>query len=100
MGGYGRAELDRLDTDRPIVPRPGESGDINAAPLLRNQTGISTGIFHRIEHVVIGLDYFNAHYGFDPRFVDEDPADGLNNGMYVEAKQTVHTINAGATLEW
>ena len=100
MGGYGRAELDRMDTDVPIVPRPGVPTDINAAPLLRSQTGISAGVFHRIEHVVFGIDYFNAHYGFDPRFVDEDPNDGLNNGAYVEPKQTVNIVNAGATLEW
>ena len=97
MGGYGMALLDRMDTDVPIEPRGPE--DINQPPLLRSQTGISAGVFHRIEQVVFGLDYFNAHYGFDPRYVDPDPTDAVQ-GTYVDSEQNVHAVNAGATLEW
>jgi hypothetical protein len=59
--------------------------------LIRTHTGISAGVFHRIQHVVLGLDYFNARYGFDPRLTD---------GRFVDASQTVHIFNAGVTLEW
>ncbi len=84
MGGFGQAKFDRVDTDIPI-----DTPD--AFPLVRSHTGISTGIFHRIGQVVLGLDYFNAHYGFDPRFT---------NNEFVEVSQTVHIFNAGVTLEW
>ena len=84
MGGFGQARFDRIDTDIPV-----DTPD--AFPLIRSHTGISTGVFHRVDHVVFGLDYFNAHYGFDPR---------LTNGSFVEVSQTVHIFNAGMTLEW
>jgi hypothetical protein len=89
MAGFGRAFLDRVATDDPI-------STLNAAPLIRTQTGISAGLFHRIDAVVLGLDYFNAHYGFDPRLVGV--VDGPQN--YVEVQQTVHIVNSGVTLEW
>lgn len=87
MGGFGEAFLDRIPEDAP-VSAPGR-------PLLRTQRGISAGVFHRIDNVIIGLDYFNAHYGFDP----------LNNATvdaphYVAIKQTVNTVSGGVTLEW
>ena len=84
MGGFGQARFDRIDTDIPIDTPDG-------FPLVRSHTGISAGLFHRIEHVVLGLDYFNAHYAFDPR---------LTGGQFVEVSQTVHIFNAGVTLEW
>ena len=89
MAGFGRAFLDRVATDNPI-------DTVDAAPLIRTQTGISAGLFHRIDSVVLGLDYFNAHYGFDPRRIML--ADGST--PYVEVQQTVHIMNAGLTLEW
>jgi hypothetical protein len=89
MAGFGRAFLDRIATDIPI-------DTVDAAPLIRTQTGISGGVFHRIDGVVLGLDYFNAHYGFDPRRVALPDA----STPYVEVQQTVHIVNAGLTLEW
>jgi hypothetical protein len=91
MGGFGQARFDRMDLDNPITA-------VDAAPLLRTQTGISAGVFHRISHLVLGLDYFNAHYAFDPRNVT-DPAAPMGS-RYVEVQQTVHIINGGVTLEW
>jgi hypothetical protein len=90
MGGFGQARFDRVATDNPITM-------VDAFPLIRSQTGISAGLFHRIEGVVLGLDYFNAHYAFDPALVS-----GTNGApaSYVEIKQTVHIVNAGVTLEW
>lgn len=88
MGGFGQARFDRMDTDIPI-------DTVDAFPLLRTQTGISAGAFHRFGQVVLGLDYFNAHYGFDPRRVA-----GASGPTYVEVSQTVHIVNAGVTLEW
>jgi hypothetical protein len=85
MGGFGQALLDRVDSDRPL-------NDPTAFPLLRSQTGISGGLFHRIEQVVLGLDYFNARYGFDP---SADMA-----GVFHDRKQVIHIFNAGVTLEW
>jgi hypothetical protein len=68
---------------------------VDAFPLIRSHTGISAGLFHRLGQVVLGLDYFNAHYAFDPRRV------GAPEGpKYVEVSQTVHIVNAGVTLEW
>jgi hypothetical protein len=46
--------------------------------------------------MVIGLDYFNAHYGFDPRRVARP--DGTT--PYVQVEQRVHIVNGGVTLEW
>jgi predicted porin len=89
MGGFGMAMFDRIPTDYPITA-------VDVLPLLSEQRGISAGLFHRIENVVIGLDYFNAHYGFEPRLVEAD--DGTQ--AYVNVQQTVHTVNSGATLEW
>ncbi len=90
MGGFGQARFDRVASDNPIdMP--------DAFPLIRSQTGISTGLFHRIEGVVLGLDYFNAHYAFDPALVS---AAGTSPAHFVQVAQTVHTINAGVTLEW
>lgn len=84
MGGFGQALFDRLDNDNPI-DTPG------APPLLRSQTGISTGIFHRINNVVLGIDFFRARYGFDARLVDD---------AYVDSQQTVYALNSGMTVEW
>ena len=97
MGGFGKAFLDRMPSDVPIEPRGPE--DINQPPLQRTQTGISAGVFHRIEQVVFGVDYFNARYGFDPRFVDDNTAD-MVPGEFVDSAQTVNVLNAGVTLEW
>ena len=89
MAGFGRVDLDRIPQDIPIET-------VDAFPLIRNQTGISAGLFHRIDGVVLGLDYFNAHYGFDPRNV----AAGDGSTRYITVSQTVHIVNAGVTLEW
>lgn len=88
MGGFGQAYFDRVATDIPL-------DTVGAFPLIRRHTGVSGGIFHRIESVVLALDYFNAHYGFDPKRV----AAGTTQD-YVEVSQTVHVFNAGVTLEW
>ncbi len=90
MGGFGQAQLDRMPTDEPIETP-------NAAPLLRTQTGISTGVFHRIDSFVLGLDYFNARYGFDARAVQPVAGGPIS---VVNSKQVVHTVSGGATLEW
>jgi hypothetical protein len=87
MGGFGRALLDRIREDGPL-----ETPNL---AVLRTQTGISAGIFHRIDNAVIALDFFNADYGFDP----------LNTGTlaewnFIRIKQRVQVVNAGITLEW
>jgi hypothetical protein len=87
MGGFGQAQLDRMLSDPPIDTPDGP-------PLLRSQTGISTGIFHRIDSFVLGLDYFNARYAFDARLVSTPTPHQVNS------KQVIHTVNGGATLEW
>jgi hypothetical protein len=89
MGGFGKAFLDRVSTDNPIE-------QVDAFPLLRSQTGISAGVFHRIDNLVLGIDYFNAHYGFDARNIGQP--DGSTR--YVNVSQTVNVINAGMTVEW
>ena len=88
MGGFGQARFDRIDSDIPI-------DTIDAFPLVRSHTGISAGLFHRIDQVVLGLDYFNARYAFDPRRIGP-----IDSPRYVEVSQTVHIVNAGVTLEW
>jgi hypothetical protein len=93
MGGFGRALLDRDETDAPIET-------LEAAPLIRRQTGISAGLFHRIDSVVVGIDYFNASYAFDARFTDPDRSAGPLPPTFVDSKQTVHIVNSGVTLEW
>ncbi len=90
MGGWGRAYLDRHPTDKPI-------DQVDAPPLIRTQTGISTGVFYRIGDFVLGLDYFNAHYGFDPKLTSQD--DG-SMPQYVEVEQSVNILNGGMTLEF
>jgi Gram-negative porin len=92
MGGFGKALLDRDATDAPIET-------LEAPPLIRSQTGISAGLFHRIDSVVLGIDYFNASYAFDARFTDPDMSGPLEP-TYVDSKQTVHIVNSGVTLEW
>jgi len=87
MGGFGQAQLDRMPSDTPI-DTPG------APPLLRSQTGISAGAFHRIDAFVFGVDYFNARYGFDARVV------AVPTPHVVNSEQIVHAVNAGGTLEW
>jgi hypothetical protein len=89
MGGFGQAQLDRMPSDPPVSTP-------NGPPLLRTQTGISGGVFHRIDAFVLGVDYFNARYGFDPRVVQ--PAVGPARAE--TATQVVHIVNGGATLEW
>jgi hypothetical protein len=89
--GYGKTMLERLDTD-------GDPSTPDSPPLLRSQTGISAGLYHRIGQVVLGLDYFNAHYGFDARLVTNPAVPGTTIGE--ENEQTVHTLNGGVTLEW
>lgn len=88
MGGFGQAHFDRISTDIPI-------DTVGAFPLIRRHTGISAGLFHRIDSVVLALDYFNAHYSFDPKRV----AMGTTQD-YLEVSQTVHVFNAGVTVEW
>lgn len=87
MAGFGKAFLDRIPEDGPITA-PGR-------PLIRTQTGISAGVFQRIDSVVIGLDYFNAYYGFDPR--NDGAADAPR---FVAIDQRVNIVNGGVTLEW
>jgi hypothetical protein len=89
MGGFGQAQLDRMPSDTPL-------NTPNAPPLLRSQTGISAGVFHRIDAFVFGLDYFNARDGFDARVV----APQVGAPRVVSSSQTVHAANGGATLEW
>jgi Gram-negative porin len=88
MGGFGQARFNRIDSDIPI-------DTVDAFPLIRKHTGISTGVFHRIGQVVLGLDYFNAKYSFDPRNVSTP-----DGPTYVTVSQTVHTVSGGVTLEW
>jgi hypothetical protein len=90
MGGYGKASLDRIPGDVPLDA-------VDGLPLIRSQTGISAGVFHRIDSVVIGLDYFRAHYGFDPQLQSQD--DG-SAPRYADIEQTVNIVNGGVTLEW
>lgn len=92
MAGFGKTLLDRDATDPPIETLEGP-------PLIRSQTGISAGIFHRIDSVVIGIDYFNARYAFDARFTDPDMSGPLEP-TYVDSKQAVQIVNSGVTLEW
>jgi hypothetical protein len=92
MGGFGKALLDRDATDPPI-------DTLEAPPLIRTQTGISAGLFHRIDCVVLGIDYFNARYAFDARLTDPDMSGPLEP-TYVDSKQTVQIVNSGVTLEW
>jgi hypothetical protein len=87
MGGFGQAYLDRLPEDAPIET-PG-------SPLIRTQTGISAGVFHRIDNLVLGLDYFNAHYGFDPLNVGT-----LEARQFKDIEQRVNIVNGGCTVEW
>jgi hypothetical protein len=87
MGGFGQAYLDRLPEDAPIET-PG-------APLIRTQTGISAGVFHRIDNVVLGLDYFNARYGFDALNVGT-----LEARQFKDIEQRVNIVNGGCTVEW
>ncbi|MDF3065851.1 MAG: hypothetical protein K0R38_1452 [Polyangiaceae bacterium] len=91
MGGFGQARFDRMALDAPV-------STVDAAPLLRTQTGISTGVFHRIDQIVLALDYFNAHYAFDPRNIAD--ASSATGSRYVDVQQTVHIVNGGVTLEW
>lgn len=88
MGGFGQARFDRVATDIPL-------DTVDAFPLVRSHTGISAGVFHRFGQVVIGFDYFNAHYSFDPRRVTSG-----TGSKYIDVSQTVHIFNAGVTLEW
>jgi hypothetical protein len=74
---------------RPTIP----------STLVRSHTGISAGVFHRIDQLVLGLDYFRARYDFDARIVDpDDPGPILP--VVVEPEQTVQIVNAGVTVEW
>jgi hypothetical protein len=87
MAGFGQALLDRIPLDGPL--------EAPMTAMLRTQTGISAGVFYRIANAVIGLDYFNAHYGFDP----------LNTGsleapVFVDIEQRIHVVNSGLTVEW
>jgi hypothetical protein len=87
MGGFGQAQLDRMPSDTPIQT-------VGEPPLLRSQTGISAGLFHRIDSFVLGLDYFNARYGFDASVV------ALPTPHAVSSSQVFHTVSGGGTLEW
>lgn len=90
MAGYGKTSLDRIATDIPI-------DTVDAFPLIRSQQGLSAGAFYRVDSVVFGLDYFNAHYGFDPRLTSQ--TDG-SAPRYEQVSQVVNIVNAGVTLEW
>jgi hypothetical protein len=92
MAGFGRALLARDPTDPPI-------DTLEAPPLIRTQTGISAGVFHRMDNIVLGLDYFNASYAFDARLTDPDMSGPLEPS-YVDSQQRVHIVNSGVTLEW
>jgi hypothetical protein len=89
MGGFGKTFLDRHSSDVP-------QDTVGAVPLIRSHTGISAGIFHRMENIVFGIDYFRAQYGFDARLIELD--DGTLS--YVDVSQTVNIVNGGMTLEW
>ncbi len=88
--GFGQTILDKVDNDPALA-------DVGAIPRLTQQTGISVGLYHRIDNVILGLDYFNADYDFETRLI-MDP----NTGAVVpeENAQNVNFLNAGVTLEW
>ncbi len=89
--GFGRTMLDLVEGDYP-------AGAIGPPPQLREQTGVSLGVYRRIaQHVVVGIDYFRASYGFDARLV-ANPSGGAPRAE--EPSQVVHAINGGLTLEW
>lgn len=86
--GYGKTLMDRVDTDPDI-------SEIGAIPIIREHTGISVGVYHRIDNIVLGLDYFNADYNFDAHVVN------LPTGPVAQdADQNVNIVNGGVTLEW
>ncbi len=92
--GYGKTMFDRVATDPPMVT-------LDAAPLLRSQTGISTGGYYRFGQVVAGIDYFRADYGFDKRYITPPPgAPAGATAAVVQPKQVVNILNVGATVEW
>ena len=88
MAGFGQALLDRIPEDGPL--------ETPNTATLRTQTGISAGVFYRIDNAVIGLDYFNAHYGFDPL----NTADTAEAPVFVDIEQRVQVVNSGVTVEW
>lgn len=92
--GYGKSMFDRVDTDPPPTT-------LDAAPVIRSQTGISVGAYYRFGQVVLGVDYFRADYAFDKRYIT--PPMGAPAGVtaaIVKPKQGVNIMNAGVTLEW
>ena len=102
--GYGQALLDRVDGD-PGLTVP----DQNA--VLREQTGISAGIYYRVGQVIFGIDFFNADYKFDDRVVTDetglsqqfafDPNLDENVPVLVEPlSQNINFLSAGVTMEW
>lgn len=92
--GFGQSLFDRVEGDAPITT-------LDQPPLLRRQTGMSAGLYYRVGHVVFGLDYFRASWGFDDRYITPPSSapPGTTFGV-VKSKQTVQTVNGGVTLEW
>lgn len=88
--GYGQTNLDRIDTDPDIL-------EPDAIPIIRSHTGISVGLFHRINNIVLGLDYFNAAYDFDARVVTDSDTGAL---LTEDQDQQVNIVNGGVTVEW
>ncbi len=92
--GFGRSSFDRVGSDPDI-------NEIDVAPVLRSQTGISAGFYWRFGQVVAGLDYFRASYGFDERRVTPGPEAPAGTAYAIlRPKQDVNTLNGGLTLEW
>lgn len=93
--GFGQSLFDRVDTDPPQM-------DLDSPPIIRSQTGISAGLYYRLGlHVVLGVDYFQARYGFDKRYITPPAgAPAGSTAAIVEPKQVVNILNGGVTLEW
>jgi len=67
------------------------TGPFTSLNFPRRQFGISAGIYQGVlENLVLALDYFRAYHVYNQAL---DP-----NGVVFTPEQTVHFLNAGATL--
>jgi hypothetical protein len=93
-GGAGLFALDKSPND----PEP-ISGTLFSNPrLIKQNIGISAGVYHAIGPVHVALEYFRAQHTFHEAGM-QDPTDP-SIGIIKSPTQTVNFINGGFTIGW
>lgn len=94
-GGMGVWRLDKNENDSGPIS---DTGTPNDPQLIRENLGVTVGVYQTTEPVTFALEYFRAQH----TWYDRGEANAIDPTMIdvVTPKQVVHFFNAGMTIVW